>query len=410
MKTWTQDLKYAARALLRRPAYGVVVALTLAVGIGANTAVFSVLHAVLLAPLPYDRAGRIVRIYESRVDDPTFRNYLPAAAFRELRGSLATTSAVSVVYNYQQETADLTDGDRPEKVKVLPVSRGYFRVVGEEPMLGRAFRAGEEDGESRVVVVSRRLFRAYLDGDPSRLGSGLTIDSVVGVMPSGYEDPLQGRIDVFTPVRLDQEGDDAWGNHYLTALARLRPDATVEQLRAELRAEARRLRVPSGEEELAYAAVPLRDDLVGSADTTLWLLMGAVGLVFLIACVNVAGVTLAQSAGRRKELAIRSSLGAGRGRLVRQLLLESGILALLGGAAGIALGFVVSRGLAALAPARLPGLDGPLLEAPVFLFGLGASAGAVLLFGLLPALRASGTSVEAALREGGRGRGWWWPR
>ncbi|NIP60965.1 MAG: FtsX-like permease family protein, partial [Gemmatimonadetes bacterium] len=409
MKTWTQDVRYAARTLIKRTGFTAVVVLTLALGIGANTAVFSVLHAVLLAPLPYEEPGRLVRIYETRTDDPAFRNYLPAAAFVDLRESLTTAAGIAVLYNYQQETADLTDGDRPVRVTVLPVSREYFGVVGEEPVLGRTFRRAEEDGSARVAIVSRRIFRAYLGGDADALGSSLTLDgeayTVAGVMPEGYEDPLQGSIDVFTPVELDLEGGDAWGNHYLTGLARLRPGATVDQLRSELEAAAERVRSPSTDEDLAYAAVPLRDDLVGGADTTLWLLMGAVGLVFLIACVNVAGVTLARGSARRRELAIRSALGSGRGRLVRQLLTESGLLALLGGAAGLALGAGVVRGLVALAPQDLPRLDEASLNGSVFLFGLGASLAAVLLFGLLPALRASRTGVEGALREGGRGGG-----
>jgi len=409
MRTWSQDIRYAVRTLLHRPGFAAVVVLTLALGIGANTAVFSVLHAVLLAPLPYEDAGRLVRVYESRSDDPGFRNYLSAAAFVDLRASLTTTSSFAVVYNYQQETADLTDGDRPERITVLPVSRDYFEAVGEEPLLGRTFRDSEEDGNARVAIVSQRIFRSYLGGDADALGTSLTLDgrahTVVGVMPGGYEDPLQGPIDVFVPVELDLEGGDAWGNHYLTSLARLRPGAGVEQLRAELRAVAERHARLAGEAEMAYAAVPLRDDLVGSADTTLWLLMGAVGLVFLIACVNVAGVTLARGTARRRELAIRSALGSGRGRLVRQLLTESGLLAVLGGVAGVALGAGVVGVLVALAPPDLPRLDEASLNGPVFLFGLVASLAAVLIFGLLPALRASRTSVESALREGGRGGG-----
>lgn len=407
--TWIQDLRYAARTLIKRPGFAAVVVLTLALGIGANTAVFSVLHAVLLAPLPYEDGGRLVRIYESRTDNPDFRNYLAAAASSDLRETLTTTSSFSVLYNYQQESADLTDGDRPERVKVLPVSQGYFEAVGTEPMLGRTFDRSEEDGSVRVAIVSRRVFENYLGGDPEALGRSLTLDgaeaTVVGVMPEGYRDPYQGRIDVLTPVVLDLDGSDAWGNHYLTSLVRLRPGATIEQLRAELASAAERHERLSGEEDLAYAAVLLRDDLVGTADTTLWMLMGAAALVFLIACVNVAGVTLARGSARRRELAIRVALGSGRGRLVRQLLTESALLAALGGAAGLALGAGVSRVLASLAPADLPGLAEAGLEGPVFLFGLGASAAAVFLFGVLPALRASRTSVEGALRESGRGGG-----
>lgn len=414
MTTWVQEVRHAVRALLTRPGFTAIVVLTLALGIGANTAVFSVLHAVLLTPLPYKDAEQLVRVYGTRRDNPASLSVLTAPAVRDLQETLTTTSSFAALNNYQQMTADLTDG-RPERVTVLPVSEGYFDVVGEAPVIGRTFRREEfgsfridELGAAAVAVISYRVFTSYFGGAAGVLPSTLTVDgvqyTVVGVMPEAYEDPLQGRIDVFLPIS-GLYSNQSWGNYYLTAIARLRPGATVRQLNAELEAVAERHREPSGDEGLAYVAVPLSDDLVGSADTTLWLIMGAVALVFLIACVNVASVTLARGAARQKELAIRVALGSGRGRLIRQLLTESALLGVLGGLVGLGLGAGVVRGLVSLAPAELPGLGEATLEGPVFLFGLGASVAAVLLFGLLPALRASRTSVDAALRQGGRSGG-----
>ncbi|MGH7576792.1 MAG: ABC transporter permease, partial [Longimicrobiales bacterium] len=409
MTTWVQEVRHAVRALLTRPGFTAIVVLTLALGIGANTAVFSVLHAVLLAPLPYKDAEQLVRVYEIRRDAPASAtsNYLTAPAVRDLQATLTTASSFAALYNYQRNAADLTDGDRPERVTVLPVSEGYFDVVGQTPVIGRTFRR-DEVGVVPVAVVSHRVFTSYLSGTADGLPGTLTIDgtrfTVVGVMPESYEDPLEGNIDIFVPIS-ELYSNESWGNHYLTAVARLRRGATVSQLNAELAAEAARHREASGDEGRTYVAVPLRDDVVGSADTTLWLMMGAVALVFLIACVNGTSVTLARGAARQKELAIRVALGSGRGRLIRQLLTESALLGMLGGLVGLGLGAGVVRGLVRLAPAGLPGIGEATLEGPVFLFGLGASVAAVLVFGLLPALRASRTSVEAALRQGGRSGG-----
>lgn len=414
MKSWTFDLRYALRYLKRHPSYVAVVVLTLAIGIGANTAVFSVLHAVLLAPLPYQDAERLVRIYTADEGDATADegNYMTGSGAVDLRETLRTVRGLAVLYNYRQVTADLTDGDRPERVNVLPVSADYFPVLRTEPVLGRAFRRNEETADARVAVVSQRIWQSYLGGDPGALGRSLTLDgtryAVVGVMPEGFEDPLQGSIDVFVPQNLvlgdtGGTGSNNWDNHYLTVLARLAPGATLAALRSELDAAAAHHRALGAEDDEIYLAFPLRDDLVGTADTTLWVLMGAVGLVLLIACVNVAGLTLARGAAREKELAIRSALGSGRGRLVRQLLSESAVLALVGGLAGLGLGWMVVDGLVGMAPASLPGLANATLNGPVFAFGLAASGAAALLFGLVPALRGSRTSVDTAIRDGGRG-------
>lgn len=407
---WSSDLRYALRYLRRRPGFVAVVALTLALGIGANTAVFSVLHAVLLAPLPYEDAGRLVRIYAADQGDTTREqgNYMTGAGAVDLRETLASVQGLAVVSNYRQFAADLTDGDRPERVNVLPVSADYFRVLAVEPMLGRPFSRDDEVPGARQAVVSARIWESYLGAEAGALGASLTLDgvrySVLGVMPAGFEDPLQGHIDVFVAQNLvvGDTGGNNWDNHYLTVLARLAPGVSLEQLRSELDAAAIRHRELGAEDDEIYLAFPLRDDLVGSADRTLYVLMGAVGLVFLIACVNVAGLTLARGASRHRELAIRSALGSRRVRLVRQVLSESAILALAGGLAGLAVGRVVVEGLVAIAPADLPGLENVALSAPVFGFGMTASLAAALLFGLAPALHALRVDLVVALRDAGR--------
>lgn len=405
MEAWWQDTRYAVRSLRKQPGFALVVVVTLALGLGANTAVFSVYNAVLLEALPYPAPDRLVRLYHADAQNPADQNYLAGPEFVDYREKTTRLAVLAAEYTYSPTGGDVTDGGAPERVPVLPVSADYFDALGIQPMLGRGFRRSEERAGAHVVVVSRGLWERHLGGDPDAVGGTLTLDgqrlTVVGVMPAGVEDPLQGRIDVWTPLDLTTPARNTWGNHYLSAIGRLRPGVTLAQARQELDAISRRRQ---GDLSLNRGnLVPLQKDLVGTAGSMLGMLMGSVGLLFIIACVNVASLFLARGASREHELAVRVALGSPRGRLLRQLFAESLVLGLAGGVVGLLLGRVVLRLFLAAAPARLTATGAPTLDGRLFLYGFGLAVLASLLFGTAPALRFSRPGVAAVLREGTRG-------
>jgi putative ABC transport system permease protein len=408
MDTWLQDLKWAVRSVVRRPGFALVVIATLALGVGANTAVFGVLNAVLLTPLPYDEPERLVRLYQSSVkEEGETKQYVTAPSVVHFREHSRTLD-VGVFYNYNTSSADLTDGDRPERVRVLPVSADYFRVLRARTLLGRTFERAEERGGANIVVVSERIFRRYFAGDAGALGRELSVNGVphtlIGVMSPDFDDPFERGIDLYLPLNLRTSGYEAWewDNHYLSVVARLRPGATLESAREEVRDLARRqVEIAPEAGDWSAALFPLHEEVVGRADTMLMVLMAAVGLLLLIACVNIASLFLARGAARATELAVRSALGSPRRRMIRQLLAESFMLAVLGGLAGLLLAIWVSNGLVALAPTELR-LDAARLDARVFAFSLGAALLAGVIFGVAPALRFTRPGLERVLREGGR--------
>lgn len=417
MDSWRQDVRWALRSLWRRPGFAAIVVATLALGVGANTAVFGVLNAVLLKPLPYAEPDRLMRLYQTHLDSPGDPGHLTLPAVVHFREH-ARTLAIGAFYNYRSEGVDLTDGDRPERVRMMRVSADYFRVLRTAPILGRTFTRDEErpdDGglraslahaEARLMVMSERIFRRYFGSDPGVIGSTLRVDgepfTVIGVMESEFADPVEGEVDVWLPLPM-AEGAGSWDNHYLSAYARLVPGATLEAARREIAELSRRQGELSTESsERLGLLVPLKADVVGSADTMLIVLMSAVGLLLLIACVNVASLSLARGAARSNELAIRSALGSPRGRLVRQLLAESLILAIGGGLAGLAVAWLLNGALVGLAPAELLPSSFSAIDARVFAFGLAIALVSGVLFGVAPAYRFTRPGIERVLREGGR--------
>lgn len=355
---WGRDARHAARRLIHQPGFSLVVILTLGLGLGANTAVFSIMHAVLVAPLPYQAPDRLVRIYATYRDAPGERQYMAAPSTLELRRSARTLSGLALIENYAASGVDITDGDRPERARLLRVSADYFEVLRTSPMLGRAFRRVDESDESGVAIVSEGVWRRHLGSRPLTLGATLSLDGVsrtiVGVMGDGFEDPLEGPIDVWLPSDTQRAADYSWDNHYLSVVGRIAPGVTVSQVRAELELLAERHWAMDDEADDLYLVVPLKTDVVGPADELLKALMGAVGFLLLLTCVNVAGLMLTQTASRARELAVRAALGSGRRALVRQLVLEAGLLSVAGGVAGVALGRAALDGLLAIAPAELP--------------------------------------------------------
>jgi predicted permease len=405
VEAMSDAIRFSIRVLAKSPAFCLVVIATLALGLGANTAVFGVLHAAMLTPLPYPSAERLVRIYLEREHE---RIYFPGAALVDLRDQSRTLDVASV-YTYSERSVDLSDRGAPERVPVTLVSANYFDVMGVSPLAGRVFARGEERSDPRVAIVSQRIWQEYLGGDAGAVGRTLTMDGqamqVIGVLPAWFEDPLQPRVEIWLPENLQPGGTNSWGNHRLSAIARLRPESTIDDARAEAEViTARQAPQMQSARRTAMLLIPLQQDIVGAAGPMLYVLLGAVGLLLLLACVNVASLMLARAAGRVPEMTVRAALGAARWRMVHQLLVESVGLSLAGGVAGLLLALAISKVLLAAAPVTVLQPDATL-SVQVFLFGFAAAFLAGVGSGILPALHASRPDLDAVLREGGRGGG-----
>ncbi len=409
-----QDLRYAVRALRGSPGFAVVSVVTLALGIGATTAVYSVVDGLLLEPLGYEEPERVVRLLEYDADGGG-RGTIAAANYRDWVAQ-ATSFEHAAMYDEYRPTLRLDDGAL--KVDGASVGVEYFDVLGVRPRLGRFFLAEEAEGGSRRAVLSDGLWREVFGADPAVIGRSIDLDgfpyTVVGVA-APFEDPgLSGgimgapRIWRSPPSYFDSMGR---GGRSFTAVARLAPGVSVEEAGAELSAIHARLAVEYPEEnaDKVVRVVPLRDDLVSEAAPVLWILFGSVGLVLLIACANVANLLLFRAVGRGREIALRSALGASRMRILRQLLVESLLLGLVGAAAGVGVAFLATRGVVALAADRLPRVETVGIDPGVLGFALAVGLLAALVFGLVPAAHTARPSAIAALKEGrgqtgGRGR------
>lgn len=416
---WWQQARQSLRALARAPGFAALVVLTLALGVGANTAVFTVLDAVLLAPLPYAEPDRLVRVYEARRDDPGSLNFVRGPTTAAVRGWDEVFESAAGLYTYRETGADLTDGDRPRRITVVRASAGYFETLGIPPLLGRTFREEESTGVGEgggrepllaVTVLSHRLWRDHFGEDPEMIGRSIRMDGaayeVVGVMPARFEDPFGPAADAWVPQDLRAGGSNSWGNFYLSVVARLRDGVTVEAAQDRVDALWAGILEAEGIENRDYGPrlTPLHDDVVGDTRRAmLWLLAGAAGLVLLSACVNVANLMFARGLGRMRDAALRSALGSGRVRLVAGQLTEAALLAVAGGILGLVLGAVGVQALLAVAPDALPLVTTPRLSPRVFGFAMGSSLVALLVFGLAPALRTAATPPGDALRHGERG-------
>ena len=417
MGNFFQDLKFALRSLGKTPGFTAVVALTLGLGIGANTAVFSVVYGVVMRPLSYPEPEQLVRITT------------------ELRGLRATDTGMAALelFDFQSRTdlfsgvcglypidANVTGGEAPERVEVMLVSWNYFSILGARPQLGRVF--GIEDnapGIPEATVVSDGYWRRRLGADPNVLGRRLLVDGdpvvVVGVMPPGFKHPgrtVQTEVDMWAPAgyrALPFGPPDRMRRMLNGALARLQPDVTIASAQAQLDAYAAEMQRQFPD---AYPAengwnpkiVPLQEDVIGNVKPAMLVLLGAVGLVLLIACVNVANLILARSADRQQEMAIRQALGAGRKRLAQQMLTESACLAAAGGVLGLLLGAWAMDALVAIAPGRVPRLSEVGLDASAVGMTALLTLVTTFLFGLAPALQIQRVNSFEVLKEGGPGR------
>ena len=401
----TQDLSFGARQLAKSRGFTIVAVLTLALGIGATAAVFSILDAVVLRPLPYPHAERIVRLYSTRKAERMDPSAPEFVALRDVRDFQSVAAGVT------QAGVTLDLGGRPEMLGGGRVTASYFDVFGIAPMLGRTFSSAEDvPGGPGVVVLSHRMWMSHFGGDRGVIGRVVSIDgtphTVIGVMPASF-DVKHGSDDVWVPLAMSSEQASKYGEHYLEVVGRLRPNATIEHavISATPIERAVAERIPervTPVTEFSVALSRVADDFAGDYRSRLLILLGAVGLVLLIACVNVANLLLARGTSRSRELAIRGALGAGRGRLVRQLLTENVTLAAVGAAAGLGVAFALVRIIVRVAPPDVPRLEQAGVDGRVLLFTLAVSVVSSIVFGLVPAWRSVGRQMQSALREGGR--------
>jgi predicted permease len=400
-----REIRYAARALGRSGGVTLLVVLTLALGIGATTAIFSVVYGVLLRPLPYSQPDRIMAIHEvnsrgtwSRLADPNFDD------FRDQNHSL------QAIAKYNEDIASVSGGSLPVRIGVSAVTPGFLKVFGVQPAIGRDFSAGDaRKGAAPVVLVSYGYWKQYLGSSSDLSQWRLKIDnaaySIIGVLPAGFRFPKD--VGLWIPADLDGENTSRTAHNY-SAVGRLRDGVSVEQASGDISAIARRIYQNSNEpgDYLLRDAVvlPLRDSITGKSRLALLVLLGAVGFLLLVACANVANLLLAQATARARELAIRSALGAARGRLIRQFLVEGALLSVLGGGLGVLVAYSGVVGLLRLAPENLPRLDTVSISLPVLVFALLLSTAVAVGLGAFTAVRATSGNLQKGLVEGGRGQ------
>jgi putative ABC transport system permease protein len=417
MHTLRQDLRYGARMLLKKPGFTIAAVLTLAVGIGGNAAIFGLVNSILLRPLPYREPERLYTIWEFI---PKLRDRFPslpvsARHYLEWREQSTLFEQIAVV---SPSSMNLTDAGEPERLGAARVSANFFSLVGVDPQLGRAFVEGEDKPQAQpVAVISDSLWRRQFDNDLSVIGRSITIDgkgfTVVGVMPRNFPFPrgkelhqfvnFEQRTDVFLPLMFKPEELSQLGSFNYAVIGRLKNGSTPNQAQSEISAIQSRIAQRTPElEDLNAFLLPLQETLVGNVRQGLTLMLAAVGFVLLIVCVNLANLMLSRAPLRRREFAIRMALGATRARLIAQLLTESLLLALIGGALGVLLAFWGVGALATNIPVDLPRLDEVRVDGQAVLYAFLVSVVTGVLFGLWPAIRATKVELNETLKLGGR--------
>jgi putative ABC transport system permease protein len=408
MQTLWQDLRYGARMLVKNAGFTLIAVVTLGLGIGANTAIFSVVNSVLLRPLPYPKSERLMTIWEDhRARNGPVDEWTSPTGFGDWRDQAKSFDQVVAFQNWQPT---LTGQGEPERLAGAQVSHNTFAMLGVTPALGRAFRPEEDRrGVESVVIISNRLWRQRFGGDPSLIGQRISLNGegrvVIGVMPAGFKFPIIADADIWRPIQPALNPGCQRGCITIRVMARLKPEAAESQARAELNAIAARIeqQFPDTNSKVGVTLVPLQEFLVGPVKTRMLALLVAVGFVLLIACANVANLLLARSATREKEIAIRASLGAGRLRVARQLLSESLLLAVIGGAVGLLLAYWLVDLLVGFSPRGTPRLDEIGVDGRALGYALAVTILTGLLFGMAPVWRLFKTDLNQTLRDGGKG-------
>jgi predicted permease len=407
LETLLADARYALRVMRKNPGFAATAILTLALGIGANTAIFSVVYAVLLKPLPYPNASELVLVLAAKPPEDD----LTGTSFPNLEDWRAQNRVFSGLAGDQAHDLTVNGRGEPFVVNTSVVTPEIFAVLQGRPLAGRTFMPEDgKQGAAPVVILSENLWRSRFGADPNIVGQAISLDkksfTVLGIMPAGFRSPaLRRNQDIWVPI-VDDPLFGSWmarrGGHWLRITGRLKPGVSIAQAQAEMEAISARLakEYPSENQGWTVRVLPLQSALVDDVRPALLMLLGAVGLVLLIACANIANLLLARATSRAKEMSVRIALGAARGRIIRQLLTESAALGLAGGIAGALLAYWGVRGLSSLLPEDMPAASGIRVDGLVLGFALLLSIAASFVFGLAPAIFAAGSDVQTMLREG----------